>query len=287
MHAERIKERTKWSKNTEIIWQFNKRRTGLPGHAKFTYKLVVRNERTRWEIDIIFIFIKLFIIRKHIWSIWRNLLRTPAYERAYETTHASTRTHACTPYVLNSTTLPSRTPDISTHTRGHTQTCTCVLNLVSLLSFSLSHTLFLSHTFSLTIFLVRVIYVSAFTGEYMPMYVRVHIQSTSRLCSFSFLVFFLYGDYNFVTAFDWKKKQQGTRAGQVINVITVSSSSPLSYLFPRATNKTLFHAVQNIKKQRKQQRRAYNAFFSLRRTQRTNLIPFNLRFLCTSRRFKY
>lgn len=100
--------------------------------------------------------------------------------------HAHTHTY-CTPKHHD---VSISHPGISTHTREHTQTCTCVLiSLFSSLSLSLSFTLLLSFALSLTISLVRVIYVSAFTGEYMPMYVRVHIQSTSRLCFFVFFFF--------------------------------------------------------------------------------------------------
>ncbi|KAM0729305.1 hypothetical protein ACS0PU_004659 [Formica fusca] len=94
----------------------------------------------------------------------------------------------------------------------------------------------------------------------MPMYVRVHIQSTSRMC-------FFYGDYNFVTAFNWKKKQQGTSRPN-INVITVSTSSlslPSSYvIFSCHTDETLIRAVQNIKRQQKQQQRARTKSFLFR-----------------------
>lgn len=88
--------------------------------------------------------------------------------------------------------------DKSTHTRGHTQTCTCVPSRFFLTLF-FGFTLTLSFSHSLT----RNIHISAFTDEYMPMYVRVHIQSTSRMC-------FFYKDYNFIIVFDWKKKQQRT-----------------------------------------------------------------------------
>lgn len=170
--------------------------------------------------------------------------------------HAHTHTY-CTPKHHD---VSISHPGISTHTREHTQTCTCVL--ISLFSsLSLFHALALFRIFSDSISLVRVIYVSAFTGEYMPMYVRVHIQSTSRLCFFVF--FFFYGDYNFVTAFDWKKKQQGTSRPS-INVITESTSSLPSLSLSSSLSSVVvilvfsrheqnsFDVVQNIRKQRKQ-----------------------------------
>lgn len=78
----------------------------------------------------------------------------------------------------------------------------------------------------------------------------VYIFRVPHGCVFSL---FFYGDYNFVTAFDWKKKQQGTSRPN-INVITVSTSSSLSlfsssllsslpsssYSFPRTADKMYF-----------------------------------------------
>lgn len=111
--------------------------------------------------------------------------------------HTHIRTHAPNSFYTHPSIL--HTSDISSdaharHTQ-HVREYYLVLSfsnsffLFSLLfSFSLilSFSLVQSHTLSLSISRSRTrnIRISAFTGEYMPMYVRVHIQSTSRMCFF-------------------------------------------------------------------------------------------------------
>lgn len=107
-------------------------------------------------------------------------------------------------------------------------------------SYSLFFLLFsLSLSFSLSFYSfsrTRNIRIHTFTDEYMPMYVRVHIQSTSRMC-------FFYGDYNFVTVFLIGRKSNRGRAGQIL----MSSQYHHHHYhhhhhhmsFPRATDKTL------------------------------------------------
>lgn len=181
------------------------------------------------------------------------MLRTPAYERAYEQcTHTRAHTTRVTPSLLIHTFHLAHW-----HKHAHARTYTNMYARIIFCSLSRSRSLPPSYN----------IRISVFTGEYMPMYVRVHIQSTSRMCSF-------YGDYIFATVLDWKKKQQGTSRPRfkchhsIINIIIIVIVNVV--LISSRHEQNVFYTVQNIKRQRKQQQcaRACMPTCFIRHTQR-------------------